>query len=525
MSLRPGTRTEVRKKSYKIGVDADEARRRREDNLVEIRKNKREDNLLKKRREGLLLQSQHVIDATQSPAAIEKRLECIPLMVQGVWSEDPSAQIEATTQFRKLLSIERSPPIDEVIKAGVVPRFVQFLERNDLPQLQVRTLTFAQCFSGACLINRYGRARFVERSPPIDEVIKAGVVPRFVQFLERNDLPQLQFEAAWALTNVASGTSEHTRVVIDQGAVPKFIQLLSSPSDDVREQSYADDRTGVWVGVSWVPEKAKSNRLARCSKALFNAHLGLEDREHVTGRNLFPCHVYGLVVILKRHSKSSKIPKNRTQVIACSEMSGCSSSGSADSKGCSGIEDALSSITNMNKCRQLCAGDQASSQWKQRPWARASLIFSPVREAPFRRRPGGRSTGESRLRNRRSGRRDRKRLPAELEIDAAGVGDCRSREPGADCVGPCREPPAKGKDEKGGLGKTAGEKTELHSSRPAVKRSSFWSGRTDAWCTSGSPENWVEYSSTERAILANSGEVAEGIAAESRAKTEGSNVA
>lgn len=47
----------MRKKSYKIGVDADEARRRREDNLVEIRKNKREDNLLKKRREGFALPS------------------------------------------------------------------------------------------------------------------------------------------------------------------------------------------------------------------------------------------------------------------------------------------------------------------------------------------------------------------------------------------------------------------------------------------------------------------------------------
>lgn len=35
------------------------------------------------------------------------------------------------------LSAERSPPIDEVIKAGVVPRFVEFLQRNDLPQLQV----------------------------------------------------------------------------------------------------------------------------------------------------------------------------------------------------------------------------------------------------------------------------------------------------------------------------------------------------------------------------------------------------
>ena len=36
-----------------MAVDADEGRRRREDIMVEIRKTKREENLTKKRREGL----------------------------------------------------------------------------------------------------------------------------------------------------------------------------------------------------------------------------------------------------------------------------------------------------------------------------------------------------------------------------------------------------------------------------------------------------------------------------------------
>ncbi|KAH9754134.1 Importin subunit alpha-2 [Citrus sinensis] len=109
------------------------------------------------------------------------RKASLPGMVAGVWSDDSGLQLEATTQFSKLLSIERSPQIDKVIQSGVVPRFVEFLMREDYPQLQ--------------------------------------------------------YEAAWALSNIASGTSENIKVVIDHGAVPIFVKLLASPNDDVREQA------------------------------------------------------------------------------------------------------------------------------------------------------------------------------------------------------------------------------------------------------------------------------------------------
>lgn len=182
------SKQDMRRGRFKKAIDRDEARRQREDNLVGIRKAKREENLMKRRREKMGssnfatpadLEATTAIDSNQAMnTTLQSRL---PQMVAGVFSENPADQIRSTLEFRRLLSIEHNPPIEEVIRQNVVPRFVLFLQQDEYPQLQ--------------------------------------------------------FEAAWALTNIASGTSAHTKVVIDNGAVPIFVRLLSSPNDDVREQA------------------------------------------------------------------------------------------------------------------------------------------------------------------------------------------------------------------------------------------------------------------------------------------------
>ena len=56
-----------------------------------------------------------------------------------------------------------------------------------------------------------------DKNPPINEIIQANMLPVLVDCLTKDDQPTLQFEAAWALTNIASGTSEQTQSVVLAG--------------------------------------------------------------------------------------------------------------------------------------------------------------------------------------------------------------------------------------------------------------------------------------------------------------------
>ena len=180
------------KRDVKKGLSADDSRRRREENSVKLRKEKKEEGLAKRRN------IQAFLEAEASPEVSTTPLTSTEQAVNATATPRPSSDPETMAKlYHELLHGEIS--------------------------VQVQAL------------RSFRRLLSIEKNPPVQQCVDLGVVPIFVQCLQRVDSQELQFEAAWALTNIAS--TDRTRLVVENNAVPPLIALLSSANPDIREQS------------------------------------------------------------------------------------------------------------------------------------------------------------------------------------------------------------------------------------------------------------------------------------------------
>lgn len=61
-------------------------------------------------------------------------------------------------------------------------------------------------FVGTCGMRRL---LSLEKEAPLQRVIDNNLVPKLIANLARDDFPQLQFESAWCITNIACGEHKY----------------------------------------------------------------------------------------------------------------------------------------------------------------------------------------------------------------------------------------------------------------------------------------------------------------------------
>lgn len=245
----------------------DQRRRHRHDNAVELRKNKRNDQLAKRR--NIVISPTDKLDGDETHSEDDEENKKVENSENGANLPDSGSGAASSGQTsgqpannRQVVSIPLLP-LDQ-INSGI-KNSVEFIrcalgEIESAPEQNASSSASSPSLDMQTLQDAVQHCRKMlsrEKKPPIDQIISCGLVPFLVYLLEfdlkmvqinemdhgqsqnaKNIFPKdapkqkhhtiiILFEAAWALTNICSGNSKQTATVVEAGCVPSFVRLLN----------------------------------------------------------------------------------------------------------------------------------------------------------------------------------------------------------------------------------------------------------------------------------------------------------
>lgn len=188
---------------HKKTVSADDGRRRREETRVQIRKTKKNEQLLKKR--GV------VSETTQAQFEEKEKYSItdLAMLVSQIQNDTSDIQtlIKSVRGIRKMLSVTNNPAVPQVIQAGAISPLIRLLGKIDCGDV---------VFESAWALTNIASTEFTSA------VVDAGVIEPMIHLLRSNDA-NIREQAAWCLGNISGDGPMYRDMVLKAGALPVLL--------------------------------------------------------------------------------------------------------------------------------------------------------------------------------------------------------------------------------------------------------------------------------------------------------------
>jgi hypothetical protein len=210
-----------RKQEFKKGLNSDSGTRRRNEEATQIRKNKRNDKLSKRRKENTFELYDNNSDIDHD-------------WIKGIYSHDPDTVLQSLVYIRKKLSQRNNPPIGQVVSTGIVPKILEYVSYIKYPKHQIEaTWILTNMISG----DSDTTCRIVNGTPIVNYMLKTL----------HTDNMELQDQAIWCLANIAGEKPIYCDQIIKLGGIDMLIQIVTKQIRDYSSKHTRFLSTTVWA--------------------------------------------------------------------------------------------------------------------------------------------------------------------------------------------------------------------------------------------------------------------------------------